>query len=193
LELPSTVLHWILVGSAAGAVGFFCIGLTVYFERRHDKPAWVQATHYSATLLSLLHLAGVIFLEPRSDALAIAGIVMYTLVVAVFLSAIEAADRTRLQHSFVDHPLPDRLITHGPYRWIRHPFYLGYIIGALAPAVAVNHPVILLISMAMVAITVTAAFHEERVWLASPHADEYREYRRRTGMFLPFIGRSTRD
>lgn len=177
------------MASAAGAVGFFCIGLTVYFERRDDRPAWVQAMHYAGTLLSLAHLAGVIILEPRSDALAVAGIVMYTLAVAVFLSAIEAADRTRLQRSFVDHPLPDRLITHGPYRWIRHPFYLGYIIGALAPAVAVHHPVILLVAMAMVAMTVAATFREERVWLASPRADEYREYRRRTGMFLPFIRR----
>jgi protein-S-isoprenylcysteine O-methyltransferase Ste14 len=64
---------------------------------------------------------------------------------------------------------------------------------AVAPAVAVDHPAILVISIAMVAITVNAAFREERVWLASPRADEYREYRRRTGMFLPFTGRSTRD
>jgi protein-S-isoprenylcysteine O-methyltransferase Ste14 len=35
---------------------------------------------------------------------------------------------------------------------------------------------------------VTAAIHEERVWLNSPHADAYRAYRARTGMFIPFIG-----
>lgn len=193
MELPGTILHWILVAAAAGAVAFFSIGLTSYFERRDDKPAWVRAIHYSGMWLSLAHLVGVILIEPRSDALAIAGIAMYTVAVAVFLSAIEAADRTRLQRSFVDHPLPDRLITDGPYRWVRHPFYLGYIIGALAPAVAVPHPAILLVSIAMVTITVTAAFREERVWLESSRAGAYRDYRRRTGMFLPFIGRSTRD
>lgn len=189
MDGPGTVLHWILVASAAGAIAFFCIGLTSYFERRDDRPAWVHAIHMVGVSLSLAHVALVYVLEPRSDNYAIAGIVMYTAAVAVFLSAIEATDRTRLQRMYLDHPLPDRLITDGPFRWVRHPFYLGYIIGAVAPAVAVHHPLVLLVSIAMITITVGAAFREERVWLASPHADAYREYRRRTGMFLPFIGR----
>jgi protein-S-isoprenylcysteine O-methyltransferase Ste14 len=193
VEFPGTVLHWILVASAAGAVTFFSVGLTSYFERRDDRPRWVRFIHDLGLLLSLAHLAGVFLLEPQSDAFAIAGILMYTAAIAIFLSAIETADRTRLHRMFIDHPLPDRLITDGPYRWVRHPFYLGYIIGALAPAVAIHHPVILLVSIIMVAITVVAAFREERVWLASPRGDEYREYRRRVGMFLPFIGRSTQD
>jgi protein-S-isoprenylcysteine O-methyltransferase Ste14 len=50
-----------------------------------------------------------------------------------------------------------------------------------------------IVSITMVAITVNAAFREERLWLASPYGDAYREYRRRTGMFLPLIGRSTRQ
>ena len=177
------------MASAAGAVAFFSIGLTSYFERRDDRPRWVRLIHDLGLVLPLAHLAGVFLLEPQSDAFAIAGILMYTAAVAVFLSAIEAADRTRLQRMFLDHPLPDRLINDGPFRWVRHPFYLGYIIGALAPAVAIHHLVILLVSIVMVAITVIAAFREERVWLASPRGDAYREYRRRTGMFLPFIGR----
>lgn len=189
MEIPRTLLHWILVASAAGAVAFFSVGLTSYFERRADRPRWVRVIHDLGIVLSLAHLAGVILLEPQSDAFAIAGILMYTAAVAVFLSAIEAADRARLQRMFLDHPLPDRLVTDGPFRWVRHPFYLGYIIGALAPAVAVHHPAIVIVSAVMVAITVTAAFREERVWLGSPRRDEYRQYRRRTGMFLPFIAR----
>ena len=160
------------MASAAGAVVFFWFGLTSYFERRDDRPGWVRATHNAGMSLSIAHLAGLFLLEPRSDGFAIAGIAMYTAAVAVFLSAIEAADRTRLQRMYLDHPLPDRLITDGPYRWVRHPFYLGYLIGAVAPAVAVDHPAIVVISIAMVAITVNAAFREERVWLASTRADE---------------------
>jgi protein-S-isoprenylcysteine O-methyltransferase Ste14 len=189
VEIPRTILHWILVASAAGAVAFFSIGLTSYFERRDDRPRWVRRIHDAGVCLSLVHLAAVLLLEPQSDAYAVAGILMYTAAVAVFLSAIEAADRTRLQRMFLDHPLPERLITDGPFRWVRHPFYLGYIIGALAPAVAIHHPLIVLVSSAMVTITVAGAVREERVWLASSRGDEYREYRRRTGMFLPFIAR----
>ncbi len=189
MEFPRTILHWTLVAAATGAIAFFCVGLTSYFERRDDKPRWVRVIHDAGMWLSLAYLGGVIFLQPRSDAFVIAGIVMYAAAVAVFLAAIEAADRTRLQRMYVDQPLPDRLITDGPYRWVRHPFYFGYISGALAPVVAMDHLLMPLLSIVVVAITVSAAFREERIWLASPRAEAYRQYRRRTGMFLPLIGR----
>jgi protein-S-isoprenylcysteine O-methyltransferase Ste14 len=189
--MPDSVAHWLLVFSSLAAVSFFCFGLTSYFERRADRPWWVHGIHNSGMLLSLVHLTGVVILEPRSDVLAGVAVFMYTGAVSLFLSAIETAGRTRLrlQRSFVDLPLPDRLIVEGPYRWIRHPFYLGYIIGALAPVVAIPHPVMILSAAAMIAITVTAAVREERVWLASPRAAAYREYSSRTGMFVPMFWR----
>ena len=189
MNLPSTVAHWLFACAAAGAVAFFFVGLPSYLERRPDRPLWVRGIHDAGLLLSLAHLAGAFFLPPRSDNFAVAGIIMYTASVALFLSAMEAAAETRLQRMYIDHPLPDRLITDGPYRWVRHPFYLGYIIGALAPAVAIDSVWMVLISATMIAITVTAAFREEGIWLASSRADAYREYQRRTGMFLPFVTR----
>lgn len=187
--MPGRAAHWLLVFSALAAVSFFCFGLTSYFERRADRPLWVRGLHDAGMLLSLTHLTAVLALQPRSDASAAAGIMMYTAAVALFLSAIEAARRTRLQRAFIDGPLPDRLITDGPYRWVRHPFYLGYIIGALAPMVAIDHVVVFAVSAAIVLMTVAAAFREERVWLSSARAEAYRDYRARTGMFVPKLWR----
>src|SRR5688572_1128105 len=171
--MPDRAVHWLLVFSALAAVSFFCFGLTSYFERRPDRPLWVRGIHDAGMMLSLIHLAAVFFLDPRSDGFAIAGVLMYTVAVALFLSAIEASSRTRLQRAFIDLPLPDRLIIDGPYRWVRHPFYVGYIIGALAAMVAIDHVVVFVASSVMVLITVTAAFREERVWLSSPRAEAY--------------------
>ena len=184
-NLPGTVAHWLFASAAVAAVLFFCVGLPSYFERRPDRPLWVRGIHDAGVLLSLVHVTGVFVLGPRSAGFAVVGAMMYTGAVLIFLSAIEAASRTRLQRAFIDHPLPDRLITDGPYRLVRHPFYLGYIAGALAPAIAIDNIVMVLVSAAIITITVTAAFREERVWLASPRADAYREYQRQTGMFLP--------
>ncbi len=187
--MPQTLIHWLLAGSAAAAVIFFAAGLTTYFERAPIRRWWVRVIHDAGTVLSLAHLAGVVLLPPRSDFWAAAGIVLYSLAVAVFLAAIESAKRTRLQRGFVDEPLPDRLITDGPYRWVRHPFYASYILGAVAAPVAINSVGLTLIAVTMIVLTVIAAVREERVWLRRARAASYRAYRTTTGMFLPFIGR----
>lgn len=185
MTVPGTVAHWLFALAAAGAVSFFFVGLPSYLERRTDRPMWVRAVHGAGMLLGLAHLLGAFFLAPRSENFAAAGIIMYTLSVALFLSAMEAARGTRLQRAFIDHPLPNRLITEGPYRWVRHPFYLGYIIGALAPVVAINSVWIAIITAIMIAIVIAAALREERVWLASGRAQDYRNYQQRAGMFFP--------
>ena len=107
----------------------------------------------------------------------------------VFLSAIETARSMRMQRSFIDHPLPERLLTDGPFAWVRHPFYAGYMMGAVAPCVAIADPAMIVIALPMIAIVLNAAFREERVWLSSPRAEAYRQYRQRTGMFVPLLHR----
>ena len=186
LQFPNTVLHWLLAGSAVAALTFFAVGLTLYFERA-PRPLWVLAVHYLSMVLALLQTAGVIFLEPRSDGFVALGTVMFTMSILLYLSAIESAKRTRLQRSFIDHPLPDRLITDGPYRWVRHAFGTGYLLGALAAPIAITEIWMLAITVPLVAVTIYAAVREERVWLSSPRADEYRAYRRRTSMFIPYL------
>lgn len=188
LHPPQTLIHWLLAGASAASVMFFAVGLTSYFERS-PRPLWVLAVHYLSVILALLQVAGVVLITPRSDAFAGIGIAMYSLSVTIYLAAIEAAKRTRLQRSFIDHPLPDRLITDGPFKWVRHPFGAGYLIGALAAPIAIPDARIFVMAIPLIATTLLAAARDERVWLSSPRADEYREYRRKTGMFIPFVGR----
>ena len=188
LQLPQSIAHWVLAGSGTAAIIFFAVGLTTYFEAPKQRPKWVGLVHDSSLVLALMHLSATILIAPRSDAWAYVGVVLYWSAMAIFLSSIEAARRTRLQRSFIDFPLPDRLITDGPFRWVRHPFLVGYILGALAAPVAIDSVVLWLIAAFMIGIAVSAAIREERVWLASPRGEQYRAYRRKTGMFLPFIG-----
>ena len=188
LQFPQTLIHWLLAGSALAAVTFFAAGLTLYFERS-PRPVWVIVVHYASMVLAMVQVAGVLLLPPRADVFVGLGIIMYTGSVLLYLAAIESAKRTRLQRSFVDLPLPDRLITDGPYRWVRHPFCSGYLLGALAAPLAIDDRRLAWIALLLVLVTVTAAVREEWVWLSSVHADQYRAYRRRTGMFVPFVGR----
>jgi len=143
-------------------------------------------------VLSAMQVAVLFVLPTRPDPFVAAAIGMFTAAILLFLSAIEAANRSRLrlQRSFVDYPLPDRLITDGPYRWVRHPFGVGYLLAAFATPLAIDHWLPMVIAAPLVMFVIAAAVREEQVWLSSPaRSEEYREYRRKTGMFIPFIGR----
>ena len=188
VELPQTLLQWALAGAAVATVVFFGAGLTLYFERA-TRQRWVLSLHYGSMLLAAVQTAGIVVLPNRDDVYVMTAIGMYTLAMLLFLGAIEAAKRTRLQRSFVDLPLPDRLITDGPFRWIRHPFCAGYVLAAAAGPVATAHWLMFLVSPPLIGLAVAAAVREERVWLASGRAAEYHAYQQRTGMLVPFVGR----
>lgn len=188
LLLPQSALHWMLVGFSAATVIFFAGVLTLYFERT-ARPLWVMAIHYASVVFAALQFGTVLFFPRRADGFVVAAIGLYTASIVLFLSAIESAKRTRLQRSFIDHPLPDRLITDGPFKWIRHPFCTGYLLAVMAGPLAIAHPLAIACAIPMMVIAVSAALREERVWLSSPaRAEEYRAYREKTGMFIPFIG-----
>jgi protein-S-isoprenylcysteine O-methyltransferase Ste14 len=82
-----------------------------------------------------------------------------------------------------------QLVTHGPYRWVRHPLYttgtglivvlvlvtgLWWLAAAALPALAV----------------LVRRTSQEEVRLVEKFGDAYRAYMRRTGRFLPRLGGS---
>ena len=77
------------------------------------------------------------------------------------------------------------LVTHGPYRWIRHPLYTTAMIWLLAlGSVASNWFLIAMALVAFIAIAVLVVPREE-VELTRKFGDKYREYQKRTGRFAP--------
>jgi protein-S-isoprenylcysteine O-methyltransferase Ste14 len=190
-HLPDTLIHWLLAGSSVATVLFFAGVLTLYFERS-PRPLWVLVIHYVSVVLAAAQTIVVLGFDTRSDGFVAVAIVMYTGAILLFLSAIEAANRSRLrlQRSFVDHPLPDRLIVDGPFRWVRHPFCSGYMLASLAGPIAIDHWLPIVLAAPLIAFVIAAAVREEQVWMETPaRAEEYRAYRRKTGMFIPFVGR----
>ena len=78
------------------------------------------------------------------------------------------------------------LVTTGPYRWVRHPFYVA---GALAIAanslVTANWFLALTGGLAVALLVVRTGTEEEK--LIERFGDEYREYMECTGRFLPAL------
>lgn len=80
---------------------------------------------------------------------------------------------------------PTFLNESGPYRWVRHPFYTAYAISWLAVCAITGHPAAAAVFVVMMSLYVYAAYQEERKFLQSRFAADYRGYQQRTGMFLP--------
>jgi protein-S-isoprenylcysteine O-methyltransferase Ste14 len=74
---------------------------------------------------------------------------------------------------------------YGPYKWIRHPLYLSYLLVWIAGPVAAGSPLPLVTAVMWAAFYTREALREENVLLAGPSGENYSTYRRRTGLFLP--------
>lgn len=85
--------------------------------------------------------------------------------------------------------LPDRLITTGPFRLVRHPVYIAYAAFWLGAPAATGRWWLLPAGVVSIALYVIAARQEEARWLASQRSAEYRAYMAHTGMFFPRLRR----
>ena len=65
----------------------------------------------------------------------------------------------------------------GPYRWMRHPLYVGSSILALGIVIASRHPVVTVVAFVYMAATLTAAIRTEEAYLRRTFGDTYDRYR----------------
>jgi protein-S-isoprenylcysteine O-methyltransferase Ste14 len=77
-----------------------------------------------------------------------------------------------------------RLVTSGPYTWMRHPMYSSMFGVGIALALLAANWCFVLFAMAMTAGFVVRAPREERMMLEA-FGEEYRVYMQRTGRFFP--------
>ena len=79
------------------------------------------------------------------------------------------------------------LVTKGPYRWVRHPFYDAWALASLANALtAANWFLFLSGGLALALMIVRTRTEEEK--LLERFDDSYRAYVKRTGRFFPRLG-----
>src|SRR5256712_10486283 len=82
-----------------------------------------------------------------------------------------------------------RLITHGPYRWIRHPLYTALLLMSAGVALLLlNALLVVLFFVAGGIAQRRAVLEEELLGSEKGFGDVYRSYMERTGRFLPRRG-----
>lgn len=134
-------------------------------------------------VLAALHLAALLL---RPVPWALTAIALYAASGTLFLSAIATTRGQGLAACFQRH-VPTGVIRTGPYRYIRHPFYTAYLLTWIAGFVATGWLPLALTVLFMATVYRLAALEEERCFLSSSLHEEYREYLRMTGGFVPRI------
>jgi len=153
--------------------------LLVVFARRASRrdmtPLPMLATIYASCYIVLLNPEGTVRLAPE-----LAGVALQ-----LFSTTITFSAKVTLGRSFGLLPAQRGVVVAGPYRLVRHPIYMGYLIGHIGFLLANfswrNAAVLAVLYVAQV-VRIT---REEAVLASS---DEYRSYQRRVRWRLvPYI------
>jgi protein-S-isoprenylcysteine O-methyltransferase Ste14 len=86
--------------------------------------------------------------------------------------------------------VPRAVCAEGPFRLVRHPFYVSYVLAFVAVALAFPSPIVGAACLLNIGLFVYMAFDDEKTLMASALGVEYETYRMRIGMFVPHAGRS---
>lgn len=76
------------------------------------------------------------------------------------------------------------LVTHGPYRWVRHPYYVAAALLMASVTVLTANWLVGLTSLIVLVLLAVRTPKEEKM-LIERFGDDYRGYMDRTGRFLP--------
>jgi protein-S-isoprenylcysteine O-methyltransferase len=80
-----------------------------------------------------------------------------------------------------------RLITAGPFKFIRHPQYLSQILLDLGAGFAILSYILIPLAVIEIPFLLLRAGLEEKL-MAKYFKDDFKEYKKNTGFMLPFIG-----
>jgi protein-S-isoprenylcysteine O-methyltransferase Ste14 len=81
------------------------------------------------------------------------------------------------------------LVTHGPYRHIRHPMYTVLLLTGLTVSLLTANWVICCVTVPGMILSVLLRLPHEEAMMIERFGDEYRHYMQRTGLILPRLVR----
>ena len=178
------------------ALNLAAIGLLprVFFRRdgRLNARWWLTASpFFAAAAFGLLVVAGVADAPVVGADAARAGLAAALHAFSIGLIALTVGShRIPLALWHQDNDEPRELVTWGPYRIVRHPFYAAFLVCLAGCIVTIPHPVLIgITTYAAIALDLTARREEHRL-LESEFAADYRAYMGATGRLVPLVGRS---
>jgi len=139
--------------------------------------------YLAAVIFVVLPLITVLFEQPRFELDFFWWRIVGVVAILVGLALSLWARLTFIRAGVVFSVLPQKLVTSGPYKFVRHPQYLGLVfiwVGWWWVWAAVYA---FYFGMFILALTWIEAYLEEKILFEKEFGGQYREYKRHTGMF----------
>jgi protein-S-isoprenylcysteine O-methyltransferase Ste14 len=157
-----------------------------------DKPkTYLQTLPLALSTITLIILiislfqVGTLDYKPEFQILRIIGVIFYLIFSWVQIWATKVLGENYSQEIAIrkEH----QLVTKCPFKFIRHPQYLSQILVDLGGAVATLSFVLAPIALIQVPFLIMRASMEDKL-LEKHFGDNFREYKKKSGMMIPFIG-----
>ncbi len=168
-------------------VGLATVAQYIWSLRAHfDSPSMQAGARITSLLVVGITVLILIltFLVDQPLWVQVVGLAVQVLSLVLFWSAIRASRNARLRFAF-DPEGPRSLVTEGPYAYVRHPFYVSYILFWLGWAFATWTVWPFIPVAVLIGVYVYAARMEERLFAGTDMSSAYAEYRQRTGFLWP--------
>lgn len=177
-----TFLDLLVTAVGIGTLAQYTWSMRAHFHspRMPDGAKIISAVVIAAGLFFTV----VLWTRVQPVAALLLGLALQLCSLALFWSAIRASRRARLRFAF-DADNPDSLVTEGPYRYVRHPFYSSYILFWIGWGIASWSVWALVPVVGIIVIYVVAARDEEAKFARTELSAAYAAYRQRTGLFWP--------
>jgi protein-S-isoprenylcysteine O-methyltransferase Ste14 len=192
LGKPELILHYksILLAVAAGCLWLSQPAFSTQ-ETKRDKSSDRLSIVVILLMSSLSVVASVSEWAYRNDAkefslaLTLLGAVLLVCGIAVRVWAIQTLGKhfTATVTLTNDH----QLVRTGPYRWVRHPSYLGAFMAIVGAPIFLNAGWATLIAVVSMTIAYYLRIGVEEQMLSSYFGEQYLDYKKHTKRIIPFI------
>jgi protein-S-isoprenylcysteine O-methyltransferase Ste14 len=163
----------------------FFLAAFFYFKHpdAHDKRKLLISA--SAGILTFLNLYLIYEQRNTAGTHKLASLLLYIMSCYFFWGSI-LAHRKKINFAFssTNHT---SFVSHGTYRFVRHPIYFSYQCAWWAGAIYCNSLTLLIFSFWLLYLYYSAAKVEELEFSTSGVSNEYKEYSDKTKMLIPFL------
>ncbi len=168
-------------------IASFSWGLKFFFVRTGEATAPVLKLAAVVGIIgSVMNLTCLFFFNEGSLFFSLTGILLYVAATALFWATVKTNRAKPLTIAFST-DAPEHLVTRGPYRFVRNPFYLSYMLAWVAGFFVTAQWILIVVAAVMFVFYDRAARDEEKKFLSSNLSGEYQAYFSKTKRFLPGV------